>query len=557
MNAAATPPLDLFQIRLKQWAPWLVLLVTAVAYLPALRAGFTNWDDKGYVTANEALISGDLWRLLTEPCAGNFHPLTMFTLWINYQLGPSAFSYHLLNVLLHLVCTLLVYRISFTLGGRRVMLALVSALLFGLHPVHVESVAWISERKDVLFACFFLLGMLSYSRYLLSGKAASLLVTLIFFILSLLSKPTAVTLPLVMLLLDFLGRRKVNLRMIAEKVPFFALAIAAGLLTLHFQAGAGRVADFVIRGPAERIALSGYGFLLYLSKTFVPVRLAAIHPMPPDNYALPWAMYLAPLLYPAWIAGAWLLRRKARLIAFAMLFYLCTMLPTLQFISFGEAVMAERYLYIPLLGFSLALGWLAEKWMQKKRIPVMVGACVLAVALGLGTFQRSKVWETSITLWNDTISKYPDNCFTALICRADLYREERRPGLAFIDTEEAIRQRPEHYFGYFGRGNAWYDLGEDEKAIQDYTKAIQLYNKDAKPYGNRAVVFFNHGQFELAIADFDMAIGLNPKHSTYYIRRSQAYNHLGNKRAALYDATKALELGMQVDPNYLKELQTP
>ena len=218
--------------------PWLlpVLALTAICFLPMLSNGFTNWDDELYVKENPLLKGPDWQGIFSQASASNYHPLTILSLAFNYAIsGTDPFSYHLVNWLLHILNTGLVFIFIYKISGKKPYVAAFAAVIFGVHPMHVESVAWVSERKDVLYALFFLLALLQYWRFLETGKRVKAIFCFVFFVLSLLSKPAAIILPFVLLLLDYWYGRSVNWKVVAEKIPFFALSLVFGFITVKVQ----------------------------------------------------------------------------------------------------------------------------------------------------------------------------------------------------------------------------------------------------------------------------------------------------------------------------------
>ena len=220
-----------------------ILLITFIVYLPSLGNDFTNWDDDAYVTENPLVARPHVVDVLMTPLGGNYHPLTVLSLALNYRIsGYQPASYHWLNLLLHLANTGLVFAFVWMLSRRRFWTATATSLFFGIHPMHVESVAWIAERKDVLYTLFYLLGLIAYLRYLERRRWAWFAVCLAAFVLSLASKPAAVVFPLTLLALDYFFRRTDRIRLVLEKLPFLALSIAVGWLTLKAQQAIGAVA---------------------------------------------------------------------------------------------------------------------------------------------------------------------------------------------------------------------------------------------------------------------------------------------------------------------------
>src|SRR2546426_1352573 len=265
------------------WLLWLgaVVFVTFAVYVPSLDNDFTNWDDTQYVLDNHLLAHPSFKAVLTTPVGGNYHPLTIWSLALNYRLsGLNPASYHWLSLLLHLANTALVFLFIRRLSGGRLWTSVATSLFFGIHPMHVESVAWIAERKDVLYAFFYLVSLIAYLRYLDARKWGWLMASLLALILSAASKPAAVVLPLTLLAIDYYRGRALTLRVVLEKVPFFAVSLVGGLLTLQAQHTVGAMAYAHVWNPFQKLLFASYGTVMYIVKLFVPVSLSAIYPYP-------------------------------------------------------------------------------------------------------------------------------------------------------------------------------------------------------------------------------------------------------------------------------------
>src|SRR6187549_3709079 len=288
----------------RSFSLWLlgVLVITGICLLPMFNNGFTNWDDDVYVINNLVIKTPDWKAIFTEPSAYNYHPLTMLTLAFNYAIsGMEPFSYHLVNWLLHILNTALVFLFIYKISGRKIFVAAFTSLIFGIHPMHIESVAWISERKDVLYTCFFLLALLRYWSFLESDKRSKILFCFIFFILSLLSKPAAIILPFVLLLLDYWHGRSFSWKVWVEKIPFLIFSLLFGLITIKVQA-----ADAIV----------GFDTYPLWTRFFVSYPLSAFHPYPSvDSPGLP--VLLSPVFMIALLLLLWL-KRKDKLVVFSL-----------------------------------------------------------------------------------------------------------------------------------------------------------------------------------------------------------------------------------------------
>ena len=332
----------------------LALLITAGSLFPSIQNKFTNWDDGEYVTENTLIrdISpASIKGMFVEPVSSNFHPLTIFSFAVEYKFaGLNPFFYHLTNLVIHLLNTGFVFLFIYLLC-RNGPVAFLTALLFGIHPLHVESVAWISERKDVLYTFFYLSSLIAYIRYLERANAGAYVLSFLLFILSCLAKSMAVTLPAVLLLIDYYRSGKLTRGNIIAKVHFFAVSAAVSFIAVMTQ----RAQEVIERtqevfGSLMNVYVAVKGICFYLWKIIIPVHLSAIYPMPPAVRGGELALDIA--VVAALSLAIYFSRKKSRIYIFGGLFFLITILPVLKFIPIGNAIFAaDRYTYVPSIGF--------------------------------------------------------------------------------------------------------------------------------------------------------------------------------------------------------------
>src|SRR6187200_779016 len=389
--------------------PWIVpiVLVTAVCLSPMLRNSFTNWDDEYYVVQN-ALLRGPDWAgIFSKPVVSNYHPITVATLAFNYsitQLDPS--SYLITNLLLHLINTALVFYFIWLISGKKIWVAAFSAIAFGIHPMHVESVAWVSERKDVLYTLFFLLSLIQYWRFLSDGKNKNLIYCFLFFALSILSKPAAIILPFVLLSLDYWYGRKFNQRIWLEKIPFLIVSLVFAVLTFNIQSKTA-IASLDFYPLWTRFFFATYSAMMYIVRFFVPYPLSAFHSFPLTT-RMPLPMWLSPVFILALLALVWI-KRKNKLLVFSFFFFMINLVLVLQLVSIGGTLLSERYTYVPYIGMAFILGMLLDKYSISVNRSLLWGIpAVVLLVFGIITFQRTKVWNNSETLWTDAIKHFPD-----------------------------------------------------------------------------------------------------------------------------------------------------
>lgn len=392
-----------------------IALVVFLFYKNGLDNLLTNWDDPGYVKDNALIknLSADgLKNIFSTAIMGNYHPLTILSYAIEYSyVRLDPWLYHFDSVLLHAIVTLLTYVFVQKLTGRTVAAA-VAAILFGLHPMHVESVAWISGRKDVMYGTFYMAACIVWLYYIRGHKKWLWYGgTVVLFLCSLLSKPVAVTLPIALLAIDYFKERKWSMGLLLEKLPLLAISVAFGIKSMVDQKAFGSLdTQNVEYNFIERLALGGYAFITYLWKAVLPVQLSCFYPYPPKvNGVIPAQYYIFIALAAAVLAGLWFVRRN-RVVMFGALFFLINIALLLQFIPVGGAILADRYSYIPYLGLFFIAGWyvsvLFEGNKQKGKM-LLGGVGVYALFLGVLTADRCKAWYDTASLWRDTIEKQP------------------------------------------------------------------------------------------------------------------------------------------------------
>ncbi|MDP1623660.1 MAG: tetratricopeptide repeat protein [Bacteroidales bacterium] len=559
----------------------IVVLVTFAIYTPVLHHQFTNWDDNDYVTENpyiRSLSPANLEYIFTKPIALNYHPLTILSLALNYRVsGAEPFSYFLVNILLHLFNTLLTLYLAFLLLDRNKVLALFVAAIFAVHPMHVESVAWISGRKDVLYTFFFLGGMITWIKFITKRSRYLYLLALILFAFSGLSKPSSVVFPLILLAVDFLYQRKFNLLLIVEKVPFIAISIGIGLATLHAQEDKSIVA-LSQYNAVQQFLFASFGFFIYIFKLLIPAGLSALHPVPVFNTSLdmPWVYYFAPLFNIALVGVVLNSLRYTRILFFGLLFYFLNILLTLQFMQIGSAVIAERYTYVSYIGLLVGMAWLMNRFVVSKKVNKSYLYIIMVLFFGMMSIisiQRVAVWRNSETLWTDVIEKYPKSHtaynnrgyyyvnenmleealpdFTkslellpafvdALNNRGSLYRLLNQPRKAIDDYNQALSMAPDHVKALSGRGNAYATLGVLDSALMDFNTAYQINPDLAASLGDRGALFFRLGQYEKAIEDCTRKIVVDPSNTGAYLNRGVSYSSLQKWEMAIQDFTTVL-----------------
>lgn len=529
-----------------------ILFLTFFIFLPSLQNKFVNLDDTQYVLENAVIKEiniDNLKSIFSEQFVGNYQPLTILSYMADYKFfGLNPFGWHLINLIFHLLNTTLVFLIVQKLVSKYnekyiYWIPTITSLLFGIHTLHVESVAWVSERKDVLYAFFFLSALHIYVATLIREKTISFLKTaiiLFLFLLSLLSKAQAVVLPLVFFLIDFLLQRTLNKRVILEKIPFFLLAIAFGILAINVQGKAGAMQTFQYFPFYERILFSCYALVMYFYKLILPINLSCFYPYPETNDKINtvW-VYISPFILIVLAFLTWMYLRKSKIVLFGIGFFMLTIVLVLQLLPVGDALYADRYTYIPSIGlFFIAAHYLVPQFKNKL---VVVATLIYLGFLCVFSFNRSRVWYDSITLYNDAIGKG----YKAAI----LYNNRGAAFTDIKDNENAIKDftslvelKPRYPNGWKNKGLVHERLEQKEEAIQAFTEAINYFPSDHVNYLRRGTLYLNRNDFENAIKDFSKIIELKPNDGEGYYARSEAYGKSNRLNEALHDINKAIEL---------------
>ena len=510
------------------WLIW-ILSLTFIVFIPTVKNLFINFDDGEYVNENKFIQSfsgNNMKTILLEDAnnLGNYHPLTLLSFMVNYAfsgLNPTAF--HLTNILIHLLNTFLVFQLAMLLFARLkfdsnpelksgAVLSSLTAILFGIHPLHVESVAWVAGRKDLLYTCFYLLSLISYIRYMNTKSMKNYFLSLVFFILSLLSKGMAVTLPLSLVALDYFYRRNLlNKTVFIEKIPFFVFSLVFGMIAIAVQQAQGAT-DIVKSDFWGRIVFASFGLTQYLIKLVLPYKLCGYYPYPdlatgnvPGMYyfsIIP-ALAFVLLLFYFWVV------RPNHKIVFGMLFFILNVLLVLQIFPVGSAIMADRYTYLSSFGFfflmALGFGFLLQQFKSAK-VLFFAGLIVYVLVLSTISFQRCMIWRDSHSFWTDVMVKYPH-----------FYPAINNLGLLYEDE------------------------GKTQEAVNLYTNSIQVNKNNPNAYFNRGSIYGKSGQLELAISDFDQAIECSPGYTKAFINRAIAKAMRQDYKGSLADLNKVLE----------------
>ncbi len=547
-----------------------LLLAVGLVFGQTVQYKFVNFDDDEYVTDNPHVQQGvgvsSIYWAFTNRDSGNWHPLTWFSHILDYQLyGLRAGGHHLTNVLLHAVNAILLFLVLWRMTGNLWPSAFVAAV-FAVHPLHVESVAWVSERKDVLSGLFFMLTLAAYLRYVRGGFSSVWYWTVAaLFALGLMAKPMLVTLPLVLLLLDYwpLGRMsaanpstdavgksfsvRVLRDLIVEKIPLFLLMIASCVATPFAQGEA--VAKLTALPLPLRIVNALVSCVAYLGQSFWPENLAVYYPHPGDDYSAT-AAAASLLLLVGISAVAWIFRQKSPYLFVGWLWFLGMLVPVIGLVQVGSQARADRYMYLPQIGLCIAVAWGAERvsrhWPYRRWVAGATSALAV-ISLAWCAGRQASYWKDSETLWLHTLACTSDNWMAHDDLGLDL-AGRRRFDEAIAHHQAALKIKPDYAEAHNNLGNTLAGCGRVDEAIAQFQTALKLRPNYAEAHSNLGNALAGCGQSDEAIAHYQKALKINPDYA-------EAHSNLGNVlagRGRIDEAIAQYKKALEINPNYAK-----
>lgn len=535
---------------LPRYLPYLLLMMATLAvYLPVVTFGFVEYDDNFYASENPFVRAGwsgaGLKWAFTNIEGGNWHPLTWLSLMLDAEIaGPRAGVFHGTNLLLHLVNTLLLFFLLERMTGAASKSAFV-ACAFAIHPLHVESVAWIAERKDVLSTLFWFLTLQAYLHYVSRPGLVRLLLVALPFGLGLASKPMLVTLPIVLLLLDYwpLGRLRPRGAMgglIREKTPLLAMALASGIVTLVAQHGGGALATFEFYPLPARLANAVVACATYLAKTLWPANLAVFYPHP-GNTLSPWLVAISTLVL-AGISVLVYLARGRPYLTVGWLWYLVTLAPVIGLVQVGMQSMADRYTYVPLIGIFLMVAWgvpdLAARHGARWVPLVAVGA--MGALMGCARLQVS-YWRDGTTLFAHALRATSRNP-VAENCLGNALLRRGRDAEAAEHWSQALRIAPDYADARSNLAGILIKQGRLDEAIAQCREVLRVNPTHVRAHTNLGLVLMHRGNYDEAAHHFSASLSERPNHAGTHANLAGALLRLGRLSEALSHIEQALRL---------------
>ncbi len=579
-----------------------LIIACCVAFGRIIGNDFINFDDPRLITENSYVQNGfnseSIKWALTDSHLEYWHPLTWLSIILNWQLfGANASGHHLVSLLLHIGAALFLF-LFFNKATKNLWPSAFAAAIFALHPLRVESVAWASELKDVLSMFFGMATLYAYAYYVEKPRMSKYLLCLILFALSLMSKPMMVTLPFVLLLLDYwpfrrwqkksiqmnipkvadptTGLKEVMWReddslmdqkvaskvkstpslmitLIGEKVPFFLLSIVSSVMLIGQLWTDGQMLSLQQVAFFKRIINAIISYVSYLGKIFWPVDLAVFYPYE-HSFQLWQVLGSAFALLGISVIVIYLVK-KMPFLAVGWFWYLGTLLPVIGLLQAGAQAMADRYTYLPSIGIAIMLAWgfpfLFRHKNLHRKVLFPVGSAVIATLVFLSWMQCG-YWENSMTLFSHTL-RVTKNNFMAHHCIALFLSKDGKINEAIYHYNEALRLNPNHAEAYNNRGTIYGKLGQYKRAMEDFSKAIHLHPFYADAYNSMGFTYYTIGQDQRAIEYYNKAITLKSDYALAYSNRAIIFFKQGNKKLCCRDAQKACALGKCKTLNYAKD----
>ena len=554
--------IDTFPNKRRQFLISLLLIVATLAvYWQVRHHEFINIDDNIYIIENTQVQKGftgeSIAWAFTTGYSANWHPLTWISHMLDYQLyGLNPTGHHLTNLLFHIINTILLF-IVFKRMTKSIWPSAFVAAIFALHPLHVESVAWATERKDTLSTFFWVLTMWAYVRYLEQPDWKRYMLAVLLFVLGLMSKPMLVTLPFVLLLMDYWplrrleaekqsgsGERKVSkernvinrkaqiIDLVKEKISFFALAAVSSVITFFVQRNSGVMSSWEGLPMDIRLANASVAYANYIVKTIWPTGLAMFYPLLMSRLPA-WQIVAAGLTLVSLSIAVIRAARRCPYLVVGWLWYVGTLVPVIGIVQVGAQSMADRYMYVPMIGLTIMMVWAAADLVDRlsiRRVVVSATAVAMVVVFSAVTWMQVGYWRNSITLFEHALDVTTDNWFVHQNL-GDALTGQGKISEAMAHYNEEIRIKPDYAQAHNNLGVALYSQGQLKEAIAQYNEALMLEPNLPEAHYSLGVILHNQGKIKEAIAHYNEALKIKPIHA-------QAHNNLG---AALYSQGQVKE----------------
>jgi protein O-mannosyl-transferase len=549
------------------WLSLGLIAATLLIYAQVWRYPFINFDDDDYVYANPVVTAGltgnGVWWALTTNHQGNWHPLTWLSHMVDAQLyGMNAGGHHVTNVFLHIINSLMLFWLLHRMTQEPGRSAFV-AMIFAIHPLHVESVAWVAERKDVLSMFFFMLTLCAYVAYVRQPRLGMYALVFLFYAMGLMAKPMLVTLPFVLLLLDVWPLRRLTMearalpwrrlgQLIPEKIPLLVLTVASSVITYVVQQQGNAVSALDALPMKVRTANVLISYVEYMAKIFWPSRLAVLYPYSSAR-SVSWfvALLLLLVLCFAAIAAA----RRYPYIPVGWFWFLGTLVPVIGLIQVGVQSMADRYTYLPLVGISMIVAWGVPDLLRPLRLhkPILAAASgVVIVSCMIVAWYQVQYWKSTLALWGRALEVTADN-FTAHHAIASELGTLGKNAEAIAHLNEALRIKPNYPEAHYNIGLELVALNKWDEAGTHFSEAIRLDPSFASAHNNLANILVAQGRLTEAADEYSEALRLSPNYVDAHFNLAVVFLKQGKVDEAKRELLEVLKINPQ-HPNAQKTL---
>jgi Flp pilus assembly protein TadD len=523
-----------------------IACIIVLSFFPLFNAGFLDWDDLDYVTNNASVHSfsfDNLKAYFSTSYLGNYHPLTMLSYLFDYLAGKGQpFLFHATNIVLHIFNSWLVYRVVKSISDSTSM-AVITALLFAVHPLAVESVGWIAERKNLLYTFFFLVSALYYIRYLATEHKKFYWLCLFCFLLSLLSKGQAVTLPLTLLALGWLIKKQFFSKLLLrDLLPFFVLSVVFGIIAVLSQHKDGYVNTAINTTLVEKISVAAYSYTGYIFKTLVPLKLSAFYPFP-KTVSPGLLLYLVPVLG---ILGLFIYAVKKQMYVLSAIIFMFTsnIIFVIQVLPLGGFICADRYTYIPSICIFILIAYALSLLLNSKYKIISIISCTLILTgCSVMTFNRSKTFTDTRSFLSAILTNYPDdevtlNSMAALLSKKGDYQN------ALVYSNKATQSDPNYFQAYFNKGLIYNKLNDPKHALESFEKCVSLEPGYYEAYYGIAQLMIAQNSPAEALQNLNKVIALKNDYKQAYYLRGLCFAFLKQYEEAITNYNKAQELGL-------------
>ncbi len=542
-QASQAPPKSFFE-RFR----WLsVLAIVALSYLVfagVVDNDFINYQDNSYILEND-LVQGVSLDVFAEPVENKYQPLSILSLAFNYQSAKlEAETYHWTNLILHLVNIVLVFYFLYLLSGRKFLVGFIGALIFAVHPMNSEAVAWLSARSALVYGFFILLSLICYLKQEESKKHWWQVAAILTYLLALLSNPAAIAFPFVLLAIHYWKGATMDKAFGLKWAQFWVISLGFLVMAMYFQQVGSMEGGFV-----NTLMNSTYAFSLYLLKFFVPFQLSILHPSPMAG-AAPILYSISPVILLAFIGLIFWTMRSARVWAFALLFFAANIFWFMPFLQNSESIISENNAYIAYLGFAFAVAHTIHHFLQQKEDKQkligksLAGLGMVAIlAFAYMSHERVTVWKDNFNVWEDAVQKYPNAAYVAYAYKGDYYRYQQNYTEALNQYNQSVAINPNYGAVYHRRALMHHELKNLKAAESDYLRAIEFGEGKYMSYANLCKLHRMEGDYEQAMKECNAAIkgdDFEQKHNVY-LQRGTMYALANNYTSALTDYNEYLK----------------